>query len=491
MSKSNIWVKDIPGEIVKLASPSLITISIISVCGLGLGAIIGAYDPLYGAIVGGAAVLALLIILRQNEAALVVVLAVHLYFDWYWGLSLGAQLLELGLLFFYYYARSERTPWVLPPALWLWLAFVLLSILPSLHGIILTDTLNYYFNIFFGSLTIYWLGILVARDTANVRRVIQFLALMGTLVAIHTIIEAVTGIFLFATTRYDAYFASISYYELASTTIQRAGSFLINPDSNGGFFGMMLFLPLCLFVESSSLLGKVWYLVQAFLMLLALLFTYSTGGWLAAAVGAVGFIIFACPWRYRILMPLIAASIVTAIVLSFPLQVNLQIQHALAPSEAALRTSAWQTGIQVIRAFPLMGIGVGRYVYFERADPYRVPAQYIPLAHPHNSYIEIGALAGIPIMLIFLALLIFTCWLSMRTWMRADRRTRSLLGGGIATIVSLSANSMVANAWTLIPLAAIGWFVLGVISSPFLPNNRSVEATRAENLNHERASNER
>ena len=179
---------------------------------------------------GGAAALALLIILRQDEAALVLVLTVHLYFDWYWGLSLGAQLLELTLLFYYYYARSERLPWVLPPAIWLWLAFVLLAILPSLHGIILTDTLNYYFNIFIGSLTIYWLGVLIGRDTFNVRRAFQFLALLGTLVAIHTIIEAVTGIFLFATSRYDPYFASVSHYELATTTIQRAGSFLINPD---------------------------------------------------------------------------------------------------------------------------------------------------------------------------------------------------------------------------------------------------------------------
>ncbi|MBV9096304.1 MAG: O-antigen ligase family protein [Streptosporangiaceae bacterium] len=477
MSKSSIWVKDIQGDMLKLASPSFIKIGIISICGLVLGVMIGKYDPFYGAMAGGAAVLALLIILRQDEAALVLVLTVHLYFDWYWGLSLGAQLLELALLFYYYYAHSERLPWILPPALWLWLAFVLLAILPSLHGIILTDTLNYYFNIFFGSLTIYWLGVLIGRDTVNVRRAFQFLALLGTLVAIHTIIETLTGIFLFATTRYDAYFATVSYYELATTTIQRAGSFLINPDSNGGFFGIMMFLPLCLFVESSSFFGKLCYLVQAFLMLVALLFTYSTGGWLAAGVGAVGFVIFACPTRYRVMMPLIAASIVIAIVVCFPTQVNLQIQHALAPTEAALRTSAWQTGIQVIRAFPLLGIGVGRYVYFERADPYRVLGQYIPLAHPHNSYIEIGALAGIPIMLVFLALLIYTCWLSIRTWMRADRRTRMLLGGGLATIVSLSANSMVANAWTLIPLAAIGWFILGVMSSPLLANSRGVKTT--------------
>jgi O-antigen ligase len=404
----------------------------------------------------------------KDEVLLALVIAFHLYLDWYWGLYLIAQVMVIAILFVYFCRRSERFPWVMPPALWLWLAFVLLAIVPSMNGISTRDTLNYYFNIFFGSLTIYWLGNLVARDIINVRRVFQLLALIGTLVAIHSIIETVTGTFLFATTRYDAYLASISDYALAGTGVHRAGSFLVNPDSNGGFMAMMIFLPLGLFVESKSVPGKIYYIVQVLLQGVALLFTYSTGGWLAAGVGFAAFIIFVGSTRYRVMMTALILVSIAMLELLFPVQVGHQVQHAIAPHEASLRVGAWLTGLRVIQAYPLLGVGVGRYVYLTRAEPYRVPAQYIPLAHPHNSYLEIGALAGIPLMVIFIALLAFAFWLSVRNWMRADRQIRVLLGGGIATIVALSANSMVANEWTLVPVAAIGWLIFGIMSSPLL-----------------------
>ncbi len=404
----------------------------------------------------------------MDEVLLALVIAVHLYIDWYWGLFLVAQVMIIAILLVYFCRRSERFPWVMPPALWLWLAFVLLAILPSMHGISTRDTLNYYFNILFGSLTIYWLGNLVARDIINVRRVFQLLALIGTLVAIHSIIETVTGTFLFATPRYDAYLASISNYILAGTDVHRAGSFLINPDSNGGFLAMMLFLPLGLFVESKSVPGKICYIVQVLLQVVALLFTYSTGGWLAAGVGFAAFIIFVGSTRYRVMMTALILVSIAILGLLFPVQIGYQVQHAIAPHEASLRVGAWLTGLRVIQAYPLFGVGVGRYVYLAREGPYRVPAQYKPLYHPHNSYLEIGALAGILLMVIFIALLAFAFWLSVRNWMRADRQTRALLGGGIATIAALSANSMVLNEWTLVPVATIGWLIFGIMSSPLL-----------------------
>ena len=106
--------------------------------------------------------------------------------------------------------------------------------------------------------------------------------------------------------------------------------------------------------------------------------------------------------------------------------------------------------------------------YLQRSAAYGVQAKYIPLAHPHNSYLELAAMAGLPTLFVFLALLLFALWKSWRNWIQVDARTRCLLGGGIASIVALSVNSMSINGWTLPPLAAIGWLVLGAISSPLL-----------------------
>ncbi len=474
MMRSSAWSRDIPKDnrwrafLTSSPFPIVIVVTAIS---LLVGIVLGTLPPFYSLAVIGAIVTVIIIVLRQDELAIMIVIAVHLYIDWYWGLEFVAQIMELALLGIFFLGRSPRCPWVEPRALGLWILFLVLAIFPATRGVSLLDTLNYYFNIIFGSLTIFWLGTLIARNTASVRRLFKMLAGFGTFLAIHTIIQATTGTVLFATSRFDSYFATISNYALDTSTAHRAGSFLINPDSNGGFFAIMLFIPLGLFVESSSIPAKLFYLAQIFLMLLALLLTYSTGGWLTACVGIITFIAFVGYKRSRVQISLFIIVVTVVIMVFFPEQVNLQIQHASVPSEVPLRVAIWQIGIQVIRAFPLTGIGLGRYVFFERSWPYLVPPIYVAPAHPHNSYLEIAALAGIPVLIVFLALLAFTFWSAFRNWMRFDAPTRSLMSAGIAAVVALSVNSMANNAWTLIPLAAIGWLVSGIVSSPLLTKN--------------------
>jgi O-antigen ligase len=156
----------------------------------------------------------------------------------------------------------------------------------------------------------------------------------------------------------------------------------------------------------------------------------------------------------------------------FPSQVNLLLQHATDPSELTVRSGIWETGIRVIQAFPLTGVGLGHLAYLERSVPYQI----VPVDHPHNSYLEWGAMAGLPVLLVFLALLAFALWQALRNWVRADARTRTLLGAGIAAITALSINSWSIDGWTLPPLAATGWMILGIISSPLL--RKSLDSER-------------
>ncbi len=203
-------------------------------------------------------------------------------------------------------------------------------------------------------------------------------------------------------------------------------------------------------------------------MSIALLFTYSIGAWIGALAGILVFLLFTGRGRYLILIPILIVIVGIILIIVFPSEVNLQFQHASSPQEVSLRVGAWQTALQVIKAFPLTGIGLGLTNYLQRTDLYRVPAQYEPLAHPHNSYLELGAMAGLPVLFVFLALLLYAMWLAWHNWMQVDADTRLLLGGGIAAVIALSVNSLSINGWTLPPLAAIGWLILGAISSPLL-----------------------
>ena len=449
------------------------------VIALLLGGALGKLGLLAAGIIIGAIIMAVILLFGQHELAVTVVLAVHLYVDWYVGLSVVAQVMALGLLVIFFFARSPRYPWTEPRALWLWFLFLVLTIYPALQGSANSyDAFFYYPNIILGAFIIFWLGTVIARDNACLRRLFKMLAGFGSLIAVHTLIQAITGKILFETAYQQAFLVSVSNFQLEGSNVYRLGSLFVDPNWNGSFLTMMFLISLGLFVESSSFLEKALYLAEMFLILPALLFTYSNGAWVATLAGFIVFIIFVGRTRYRVLLVLFLLTAASVMVVFFRSQIDLLLQHAARPDELSLRIAIWQTAIQVIRAFPLTGIGLGHYTYLERADPYRVPAQYIPQDHPHNSYLEFGAMAGLPVLIVFVALLSITLWQAFRNWRLADVRTRPLLGAGLAAIIALSINSLSINAWTLPPLAAVGWLILGAIASPLLRNNHTYEVMK-------------
>ena len=411
-------------------------------------------------------------VVQHDELIAVLIFVIHVYVDWYLGLAFSAQFITMGLLLVFFLIRSPERPWVRPQNLWLWIVFLLLALFPMVRGYTLRDGVYFYVNSLFNALLVFWLALLVAQDIASVRRLFKMLAIVATLLAIHTIIEARTGILLFRTARFDTTVNGPLSFPLGKTGIIRAESFMLNPDANGGFFAFMLLLPLGLFLDSSSWREKVLYLVEILLMALALLFTYTTGAWLALGAGVVAFAIFAGTIRYRVQIAAIFLVSLLAIIAIFPTQIYRLVQHATATNEWTLRFGVWQTALRVISAFPLTGIGLGRSVYFIRAQPYRVRAQNVPVYHPHNSFLEMTALGGIPLGLMFLALLMLACWYALRNWRQMDKSAHSLLGGGLAAVVSLTFFSLSNAGWTLTPLLAGGWLILGAIASPLLLQNR-------------------
>jgi O-antigen ligase len=436
----------------------------------------GSADSIFGLYVGfgiiGAMVLTVILLLRQDELAATMVIAVSLYVDWYLNLHIVAVTITVVLLLNFWCTRSVRHLWVEPPAWWLWILFLALNVYPAVQGALkLYDAADYYPNDVLGALLMFWLGTLLAQDGNRVRRFFAAFTGFATLIAVHTDIQGATGTILFASNHYDALFLAHSTYQLAGTGAHRAGSFFVDPNWNGTFLATACFLPLGLLVESSSFSKRVLYLTEVLIMLPAVLFTYSNGAIVSVAFGLLIFLGFVGQLRYRILLPLFIGGATTVAFVLFPSQISSLALHASDPRELSLRLGAWKTALRVISAFPLTGVGLGYEAYLERANPYRVPEQFVPLSHPHNSYLEWGAKGGIPVLVVFLALLIYALWLAWRNWALSNARTRSLLGGGLTAILTLSINSWSINGWTLPVLSLTGWLLLGVISSPLLRKN--------------------
>ena len=471
MLRGGVWSKEIIKDRFSLSSFFPILAVMVA---LLLGGVIGLFGTraLLGAV--GAMIMAFIFILRQDELAATIIIAVDIYIDLYLDLRIIAVSLATVLLLIFY-LRSPRRPWAEPRALGLWGLLLVLAIYPSIHGALgLYDASLYYPNIFFGAFIFFWLGTVLAPDTSRVRRLFKMLTALAALLAIHTIIAARTGVTLFASTSASTHYGNTLYfnYHLGGLQAYRIGGFFVDPNWNGTFFAMTIFLPLGLFAESSLFREKAFYLIEMVLILLALLFTYSAGAWVACIAGLITFVLFVGQTRYRVQIPLFIILIAVAIAILLPTQVKFLLLHASDPQELIVRNGGWATALRVILAFPLTGVGLGMIGYAQRVQPYLAPIDLGDNSHPHDSYLELGAMAGIPLLITFVALVLFALWLAFRNWAWADIKVRSLLAGGIAAVIALSINSISINGWTLPPLAATGWLILGAISSPLLAKGR-------------------
>ncbi len=254
-------VGDKMGEV--LSPTSLVFVGIIIIA-LLLGmtpGVTGSYVP---TIVIGASILVTTLLLRQDEWAVIFILVLHLYVDWYLGTRVIALALTCILLVIFFLERCVHYPWSKPRALWLWGVFLLLAIYPAFQGALtLYDAAYYYPNIIFGALLMFWVGTVIARDMTHIRRFFKILAFVGMLLAIITIIQSRTGILLFGSSHFDAYLVSVSDFNVfQGSDNYRLGSFLVNPDWNGAFFAILICIPLGLFVECDSFLAKLLYLVE-------------------------------------------------------------------------------------------------------------------------------------------------------------------------------------------------------------------------------------
>ena len=453
-------------------SPSLIFSILALSATLFLGVAIGTFNPIYAVVVAGALVVAIIVLLRLDELIVMLIIAVHILVDSYLGFALYqiALLMALILLFACYFGQSADRPWTGPRWLWLWLVFLVLTIIPTIKGgdFSLTNSVGYYLEVVLSPFIMFWLGNIIAKDISPVRRVFQLLSILAALFAIHTIIQATTGIFLFKSARAEANLLQFSNFQI-EPGVSRATSFFGNPNGNGIFLATSFFLPLGLFIESKHFWAKMIYLLEMLLILIALMFTYSNGSWMATLAGIFAFMFLMGRLRYSVLLFLLIMALAVIGFTLFPSQLAIQLSHAKDQGDLSLHLGAWQTAARVALAYPLFGVGLGNQAYLIRAEPYRVPAQTKPLTEPDNSYLQWGAIAGIPVMLIFSLLLVFVFWYAWRNWLVVDSRYRSLLAGGIGALIALSINSLTVDGWTSpIDVQFLGWLVAGVVASPLI-----------------------
>src|SRR5450432_2923184 len=104
-----------------------------------VGIEIGMNNPTVGEVLIGSLGFSIILLFHWDEVAVVSIIAIHLYVDWY----LGARFIALGvaliLVIIFGLSRSSQHLWTKPRFIVLWALFLIAAIFPALRGLTLSD----------------------------------------------------------------------------------------------------------------------------------------------------------------------------------------------------------------------------------------------------------------------------------------------------------------------------------------------------------------
>jgi putative inorganic carbon (hco3(-)) transporter len=191
-------------------------------------------------------------------------------------------------------------------------------------------------------------------------------------------------------------------------------------DPNYFTISALLCLPLAFYLfQASRVSWERWFCLGCLAVtLLGVTLGASRGGFLGL-VTAFLFVMWRSRRRVRSLA--LVAALVLPLSLAAPASPIgrlLHPRHSDEEAEAA-RIALWHAGLRMIRAHPLVGVGLANFKFYltqyETAEEQQEQHTYT-----HNTYIHIASEIGLPALLVFLAILGFSYW----TLERVQQRTR-------------------------------------------------------------------
>ena len=264
------------------------------------------------------------------------------------------------------------------------------------------------------------------------------------------------------------------------------------PNDLGAYLALGLPFVIGYFVASWRQKNSIWITVLLGAVITAmganLVLTLTRAAWVSVSIATLSLGIYAVVMALRKResasrlwkRPLFAAVIIIVLLI---LSLFLVPQHIKARFQTMIehpigfmgeRPQWWQTSLQLIRKYPLTGIGLGRFRYeYQTSGP---PEQYNVPYHAHNIYLHIAVEHGIPSLLLFL-------WIIVIIWQQifAGRQASALFGAagkpkifyaevwGIGTFIGTSGFLISALVYGLADnilhqrTVLLFWFMIGII----------------------------
>jgi O-antigen ligase len=216
------------------------------------------------------------------------------------------------------------------------------------------------------------------------------------------------------------------------------------------------------FLIAGALAWRRWLWLPAGIVGLALVLTFSTGGWLGALT-AVLVVLLAL--GYRRASAWVGGVAGVSLVLVSSLAVAGRLPERLNPlrQTGGFRLDLWQSSLDMVRDHPLLGVGLDNFVYVYQQLYLREGAAAEPsLSHPHNWLLNFWLSLGV------LGLAVF-CWLLVRFWLQARRALASVphrwqAAGALGAVTDMLVHGFIDNSYFLVDLAFVFWLCLSLVT---------------------------
>jgi putative inorganic carbon (HCO3(-)) transporter len=204
-------------------------------------------------------------------------------------------------------------------------------------------------------------------------------------------------------------------------------------------------------------------LLPAAVVGLAMLLTFSSGGWLGAAAG--GTLAIAALGRKRLAAVLAVGSVATtlgvmglAIAGANGLAIASLLPERLNPLRQAggIRVDLWLSSLAMLRDHPLFGVGLDNFTYLYQQVYVREGGIAEPnLSHPHNWLLHWWLETGL------LGLVAFV-WLVVRFWQLVVMQRGWLVAGAMGAMADTLVHGLIDQSYFLVDLAFVFWLVLAL-----------------------------
>jgi O-antigen ligase len=199
---------------------------------------------------------------------------------------------------------------------------------------------------------------------------------------------------------------------IGGETRLRAFGFFPDPHGFAFFVNLCLFAGLGYFFASKKTVTKIWIGACVALMIAAVGVSFSRGAYVGLIVGGL---FFAAVFLKRsgVLGKTLVAAVIL-IVLLFVFNSNVVSQRLtssfnLKEGSNAERYKNWVQAVDMIRDYPLGGVGLGNYA--RAVDPTAPNRSSI---YAHNLFLDIAAETGILNAVVFLSLILFAIWRNVK-----------------------------------------------------------------------------